>query len=177
MMMARRAVREAVVRIRPAAERDLDDVAGIERAVFNDPWSRRSFVDLVDARSVIFSVAVDETDAVVGYAVVLVHGPEAELANIAVARLAQQRGIGRQLLDDVMSQAQRHGATEIFLEVRESNAGAIHLYSQTGFKGVGRRARYYARPVEDALLMKARLNPVHTPSADPKAREDGPYRA
>jgi len=38
--MATRAKLEAVT-IRPAEEGDLDDVAAIERAMFNDPWSRR----------------------------------------------------------------------------------------------------------------------------------------
>ena len=47
------------VTIRSARESDLDDVAAIERSVFNDPWSRRSFVDLVGQRRVVFLVAVD----------------------------------------------------------------------------------------------------------------------
>ena len=64
--MATRA-KPATVTIRPAQENDLDDVAAIERAVFNDPWSRRSFVDLVGQQQVAFLVAV-AGKAVVGYA-------------------------------------------------------------------------------------------------------------
>ena len=144
------------ITIRPAHEDDLDDVATIERGVFNDPWSRRSFADLVNARGVLFLVAADG-NAVVGYAIVLVAGVESELANLAVTRLMQEHGLGRRLLDEALGQARAQGCQEMFLEVRASNAAAIHLYNSAGFEAVGRRARYYARPIEDAIVMKAML--------------------
>ena len=147
----------ATVTIRPAEERDVDDVAAIERSVFNDPWSRRSFVDLVGEPRVAFLVAVDG-QVVVGYAIVLLAGVESELANLAVARLMQKQGLGKRLLADVLSAARARGSREIFLEVRESNAAAIALYSAAGFEAVGRRVRYYARPIEDALVMRAALS-------------------
>jgi ribosomal-protein-alanine N-acetyltransferase len=150
--MATRAKLETVT-IRPAEEGDLDDVAAIERAVFNDPWSRRSFVDLVGERQVVFLVAVDGK-AVVGYAVVLLTPPESELANLAVSRLMQHQGLGRRLLNEAVSAARDRGSKEMFLEVRASNAAAIALYSAAGFTPVGRRVRYYARPVEDAIVMR-----------------------
>lgn len=144
------------ITIRPARDADLDDVAAIERAVFNDPWSRRSFVDLVDSEQVLFLVAADD-DAVVGYAVVLLTGYESELANLAVARLMQHHGLGRRILDEVLTIARSRGSTEMFLEVRASNEAAIKLYTSAGFKAVGRRPRYYARPIEDAVVMKKAL--------------------
>ena len=150
--------RGAVVTIRPAEDRDLDDVAAIERAVFRDPWSRRSFVDLVHAQRVTFLVAVD-ANTVVGYAVVLLAGAESELANLAVAGLLQGQGIGERLLRAAITAARDRGAEEIFLEVRASNASAIGLYSSEGFETVGRRARYYVRPIEDALVMRKSLVP------------------
>jgi ribosomal-protein-alanine N-acetyltransferase len=153
--MAARAQRAAVT-IRPAHESDLDDVAAIERAVFNDPWSRRSFADLVNARQVLFLVATD-SNSVVGYAIVLLAGSGSELANLAVSRLMQHQGLGRRLLDEALGQAQAHGSKEMFLEVRASNTAAIHLYTSAGFEAVGRRVRYYARPIEDAIVMKAVL--------------------
>ena len=144
------------VAIRPAHESDLDDVAAIERSVFADPWSRRSFVDLVDARQVLFLVASD-VSTVLGYAVVLVSGAESELANLAVSRIVQRHGLGRRLLAEVMHQAKARGCEEMFLEVRASNEAALKLYETSGFKAVGRRARYYARPIEDAIVMRAGL--------------------
>jgi ribosomal-protein-alanine N-acetyltransferase len=154
--MATRAATTQIV-IRPALEGDLDDVTAIERAVFNDPWSRRSFADLVNGRTVVFLVAETDTRAVVGYAVVLLAGVESELANLAVARLTQRHGLGRRLLNEVVDQARDRGCREMFLEVRASNAAAIQLYSGAGFEAVGRRVRYYARPIEDAIVMRLAL--------------------
>ena len=156
--MATRA--QPAVLIRAARQGDLDDVAAIERSVFKDPWSRRSFVDLVDSRNVLFLVAEADSQSVVGYAIVLVAGVESELANLAVSRLMQKQGLGRRLLSEAMDQARGRDAHEMFLEVRESNASALSLYETAGFEAVGRRARYYARPIEDAIVMRAVLKPA-----------------
>lgn len=142
--------------VRAATEDDLDEVAAIERDVFADPWSRRSFVDLVDAPGVVFLVAAD-SDGVRGYAVVLVAAPESELANLATARNRQRQGLGRRLLEEALGRARGLGCREMFLEVRASNEAALTLYRSAGFHAVGRRARYYARPIEDAVVMKAVL--------------------
>ena len=153
--MAMRA-HSAAITIRPVHDTDLDAIAAIERDVFNDPWTRRSFADLVHARHVVFLVATDTSD-VLGYAIVLVAGPESELANLAVARMAHRRGIGWRLLGEAVSEAQRRGCAEMYLEVRDSNLAARELYASAGFEAIGRRVRYYARPIEDAIVMKARL--------------------
>lgn len=142
--------------IRAAEPGDLDAVASIERSVFADPWTRRSFVDLVASPQVHFLVAVTN-HTVAGYAIVLMAADQSELANLAVARLLQGRHVGRRLLERAIELTRERGCTEMFLEVRASNTAAIHLYSTVGFAPVGRRVRYYARPVEDAIVMRASL--------------------
>jgi [ribosomal protein S18]-alanine N-acetyltransferase len=148
--------RQSALTIRAATEGDLDDVATIERSAFNDPWSRRSFSALVGEGHVVFLVATNES-GVVAYAIVLVSGVECELANLAVTRLIQRQGLGARLLAEAMERARERGGREMFLEVRASNAAAIQLYTSAGFQAVGRRVRYYARPIEDAIVMKAAL--------------------
>ena len=103
-----------------------------------------------------FLVAADG-QAIVGYTIVLLTPPESELANLAVSRLMQHQGLGRRLLSEVVGVARERGCKEMFLEVRASNAAAIALYSAEGFAAVGRRVRYYARPIEDAIVMRAAL--------------------
>src|SRR2546430_11083963 len=60
-----------------------------------------------------------------------------------------------------------HGARVVYLEVRESNVIARRLYESLGFTEVARRASYYRRPVEDAVILRAdrkstRLNSSHS---------------
>jgi ribosomal protein S18 acetylase RimI-like enzyme len=47
--------------------------------------------------------------------------------------------------------------TEVMLEVRSSNQPARTFYKQLGFVEIGRRALYYADPIEDALQMRLSL--------------------
>lgn len=149
------------VEIRVALQDDLDAVAAIEREVFADPWSRRSFADLVSAHNVVFLTAA-RGDRVVGYALVLVAGLDSELANLAVDRSAQGCGIGRRLLGEACQAARSRSALDMWLEVRASNAAALALYEGAGFARVGRRARYYTKPVEDAIVMRLDLRSVES---------------
>ncbi len=49
--------------------------------------------------------------------------------------------------------ARRRRAARFTLEVRRSNAVAIHLYEREGFRAAGMRRRYYQDNGEDALVM------------------------
>jgi ribosomal-protein-alanine N-acetyltransferase len=53
--------------------------------------------------------------------------------------------------------ARERGVERIYLEVRVSNEAAAGLYRSFGFREVGRRRRYYDKPIEDALLMALEL--------------------
>ena len=45
------------------------------------------------------------------------------------------------------------GIENFTLEVRVSNASAIHVYEKLGFVSEGIRPRFYEKPVEDAMIM------------------------
>ncbi len=94
---------------------------------------------------------------VVGYVVAHDAAGEGEILNLAVAPARHRRGIGRALVEGVLAVLSDRGVSEVFLEVRESNAGARALYDSLGFREVGRRARYYRRPLEDAVVLRAAI--------------------
>lgn len=144
---------EAPIRIREPKPDDAGRLHEIERACFPDPWPLRSFIELCDgSRSDCWVAEVD--GEVVGYWIGRRIEEEAELANFAVAPDRQGQGIGRELLRDFIETVGGLRRTTIFLEVRVSNAAALKLYAAEGFKMVGRRKGYYAKPVEDALVMR-----------------------
>ena len=142
--------------IRRATRGDVPRVAEIERSSFSDPWSPGAFRSAVDEERLHFLVA-EHDGGVVGYAVSWFVMDEAELANLAVATDARGSGIGGALLDAAIAAAREEGCVAMHLEVRESNAAARALYESRGFEQVGRRRRYYRAPVEDALLLRARI--------------------
>jgi [ribosomal protein S18]-alanine N-acetyltransferase len=149
------------IRLRPATLADVDGVVAIEREAFSDPWSTKSFRDLVGRPDVIFDVAVIAAESgredVVGFVIVYLIDFEADLANLAVASPMRRMGGGRLLLRHALSSARVRGVQVIFLEVRASNDAARTLYESEGFVEVGRRAKYYVRPEEDALILRKEL--------------------
>jgi ribosomal-protein-alanine N-acetyltransferase len=145
-----------VIVLRAAHADDVDAIAEIERAVFNDPWSPASFAGLLtpaNAARVRMTVAMDGP-RLVGYSVLLFAGPDADLANLAVAPMARRRGIGTQLLHGAVTLARSGGVEHLYLEVRASNAHAIAMYEHAGFQVFGLRRRYYREPVEDARVLR-----------------------
>jgi ribosomal-protein-alanine N-acetyltransferase len=144
------------VAVRLAASGDLARVVEIERASFSDPWSFTAFRSALGAERLNFHVAVSD-GVVIGYAVSWCVIDEAELANLAVHPSRRGHRVGALLLDRAMADAREAGCVVMHLEVRESNTAARALYESRGFGMVGRRKRYYREPVEDALILRARL--------------------
>ena len=60
-------------------------------------------------------------------------------------------------VDNLIKYAKNNRLDSISLEVRESNAAAISLYSSFGFKVEGKRKDFYTKPTESALVMVLRI--------------------
>jgi len=144
--------------IRPATRDDLPAILATEGDSFSTPWSRRAFEALLGRETVSFQVLEAEGE-VVGHAVLWWVGPEAEVANLAVAPAFRGRKGGALLLDALLAAASVRGVEKVFLEVRESNRPARSLYRDRGFVSVGRRPTYYQKPQEDAVVMALDLRP------------------
>lgn len=82
---------------------------------------------------------------------------EAEILNLAVSRAARRKGEGRMLAMRLIDEFRTNGVSRVFLEVRESNKGAIAFYEKLGFRAVGGRKDYYQGPRESALVMESWL--------------------
>lgn len=140
---------------RSATRADVPTIVEIERTSFGDPWTELTFRDLLGLRHAIFLVATEGPgQSVCAYIIAAVVAGEAEVLNLAVAHDARGRGLGGRLLDAGLGIVRELGAREVFLEVRESNAAALALYSSRGFTPLTRRAKYYRNPVEDALVLR-----------------------
>jgi ribosomal protein S18 acetylase RimI-like enzyme len=71
------------------------------------------------------------------------------IQQLAVARSARGRGLGRALLLHSLAELRARGATSLALGVQAENESAIGLYRDIGFK-VTREWRVYARPTANA---------------------------
>lgn len=89
---------------------------------------------------------------------------QGEILNLGVALAARRRGIGTALVRRLLEHFATRGVVSAFLEVRESNLPAQQLYETFGFAAVGRRQRYYHRPTEDAVVLRAAISADANPA-------------
>ena len=142
--------------IRPLSYSDLPQVIAIERRSFPTPWSLAMFVLELSKPSGVCLAAVERSpgksrDGLVGYLICSRYDRVWHLMNIAIDPARRRQGLGTQLLQEMLERA---GPEEPYtLEVRTSNAAAIALYEQFGFRAAGTRPRYYTDTGEDALIM------------------------
>jgi ribosomal-protein-alanine N-acetyltransferase len=147
------AVLKDVPLLSPMTERDLDEVVAIENAIYSHPWTRGNFSDSLQARYECRTWRLG--GELVGYFVVMVAAGEAHLLNLSVRASEQRSGHGSALLREAAAIARRHGAHNLFLEVRPSNHAAQALYRRFGFRKVAVRRGYYPAHTgrEDALVL------------------------
>lgn len=138
--------------VRVMTKEDCTQVAELERSIFSQPWSKQGFCDAISMRQNIFLVAEDAGE-ICGYIGMYQSLDEGEITNVAVAPEKRNAGIGRMLMRTAIEQAKLQGIVQIVLEVRVSNASAIHLYEKCGFVNRGVRKGFYDFPKEDAYIM------------------------
>lgn len=147
--------------IERATAEDLDRILRIEQESFSVPWTRKMFeVELTQNPFGRLDVArpAEASQDLVGYVCFWVVFEELRLMTLAVEPSRRRQGIGRALLDHALASGRAQGATRALLEVRASNVAAVRMYEESGFRQTAVRARYYANPVEDAVLMERELS-------------------
>lgn len=151
-----------MIDIRPLAYPDLPEVLAIERRVFPTPWSLAMFVLELSKQTGICLAACErlpldrdrraQAERLVGYLICSRYDTVWHVMNVAVDLDRQRTGIASRLLGELYARVGDENA-RFTLEVRRSNAIAIHLYEREGFRAAGTRRRYYQDNGEDALVM------------------------
>lgn len=133
-------------------------IVSIEKEIQYEPWTESLFLaELRQPGSLCFTLIVD--NSVSGYLCSTIVEGELHINNLGIAPQLQNQGYGTKLLTSLLAEAKKLGARVAYLEVRESNFPALHLYQKLGFRIRGRRYGYYSTPSgkEDAILMSLNL--------------------
>jgi ribosomal-protein-alanine N-acetyltransferase len=139
--------------IRQVTHRELPRIAAIERELFSEPWSLQDFQEALENPCTIFLAAM-EGDAVTAYGLLYCAADEGEIPTIATHPDYVRQGRGEAVLQAMIARGMQQGVEQIFLEVRQSNLPARHLYEKCGFQSVGVRKNFYRFPQEDALVLR-----------------------
>lgn len=132
---------------------DLVSVVSIEQAANQFPWSEKHFS--TSLKSGHHAWVFEQSNHIVGFAIVQQILDEAHLLNICVSPGYQGKGLGREIINHVIEFSQSISAMTILLEVRRSNQRAQNLYLDVGFNEMSVRKGYYPAEQgrEDAILM------------------------
>jgi [ribosomal protein S18]-alanine N-acetyltransferase len=148
--------------LRRATADDVPAIMLLETSIFiSDAWSSSMMAADVAEPDCYYLVAFppDEPGRIVGYAGLRAPrgASEGDIQTIAVHPDARGHGLGRVLMQTLITEARKRGAREVFLEVRADNTSAQGLYTSLGFEGVGIRKGYYQPDNVDAVVMRLRI--------------------
>lgn len=138
---------------------DLETVKSIDKIAFPNPWPENAFQYELEkntnARLWVGEFQDGEKLTIIALAVIWIILDEAHIGTFAIHPGYQKRGFGQQFLAFICKKLIYEKITKIFLEVRQSNNAAIHLYEKLGFTIDGERKHYYRDNNETAILMSA----------------------
>ena len=147
-----------MITISPIEAQDFDARYAIEQAAHALPWSLGTLKNNQAERYL--NLKIVEGHQIYGFAICQTVLDEATLFNIAIDPQKQGLGLGRQLLNELITQLRQKGILTLWLEVRESNKKAQALYDSLGFNQVDIRKNYYPTPDgkrENAVVMAVYL--------------------
>jgi [ribosomal protein S18]-alanine N-acetyltransferase len=150
------------ISVRQMAAGDVEKVMAMAESTHDAPqWARQAYLTAIDPSAEPRRLAMVAEDGasgeLVGFAVVMLTAPESELESILTAAAHQRQGVARALFSALKGELRRREINAVILEVRAGNRVALEFYGVLGFAVEGRRAGYYADPVEDAVLMRLRF--------------------
>lgn len=133
--------------IRPAIASDLHAIIQLDVTSNPHPWGEGLIADALQTRKNWVVELGDATQkSVVGWLTASMVLDQSELELIVIDSSMRRQGLARQLMMVWSETVAQQDVSELLLEVRESNVGAIALYESLGFVQVGRRKNYY--PIE-----------------------------
>lgn len=151
--------------LRHAGADDLDAIMSIESTTFaNDAWTASGMLSELRNTQCYYLVAFrpEFPGVIEGYAGLFCPrgAHEGDIQTIAVAESARRMGLGRVLMQTLVTEARKRGAEQVFLEVRADNPGAQSLYESLGFEPIATRVAYYQPDGVDAVVMRLPVDPA-----------------
>jgi ribosomal-protein-alanine N-acetyltransferase len=127
--------------LRRIKKEDIDSIIKIEEDTLNTTLGKEMLEDIIS--NPIMNAYVYDDNGVLGYISTSFDGITLEILNYCVASNHQNKNIGKKLLEYAINEAVKAGGKTVFLEVRQDNKRAIHIYESFGFKLIHIRKNYY----------------------------------
>lgn len=135
----------------------LTKVYELELESYDFPWTKEILRDCILYKYDSFVVVLN--DNLVGYIISKITYPETHILNLTVKKNFRKNGIGKALVELIISDARLRNSENIILEVRANNTDAQSLYKKLNFEVIGTRKDYYEskNDREDAYVLNLNL--------------------
>jgi ribosomal-protein-alanine N-acetyltransferase len=129
----------------------------LELESYDFPWTKEILRDCILYKYDSFVVVLN--DNLVGYIISKITYPETHILNLTVKKNFRKKGIGKALIELIISDARLRNSENIILEVRANNTDAQSLYKKLDFEVIGTRKDYYEskNDREDAYVLNLNL--------------------
>lgn len=119
--------------IRRIEAEDMFSVIGIASRNLSEFYSTQVFLSLYEQYADTFYIAETTTHKIVGFIVATLQDNKARIVMLAVEKTHRKKGIGSQLIKQLLSCPTLQHCKETYLEVKPDNHRAIQLYEKFGF--------------------------------------------
>ncbi|MHC4541836.1 MAG: GNAT family N-acetyltransferase [Planctomycetota bacterium] len=147
--------------IRQAQKADIPHLVELDDKCFDIYYYRKTKFNESDfqayfrLRKPILLVAIRDT-RLVGYVAGAVRTSEglsiAHLDSIAVSSVERRQGLGGDLLQHFLEEANRWACTTVLLEVAKANEEGQDFFSKRGFQSIADLPQYYGRDLDGVLM-------------------------
>jgi GNAT superfamily N-acetyltransferase len=116
--------------IRPFSEKDTEETDVVLRAAYRTSFGRkdnlRRYLEIPDS----YALVAVENDHVAGFGGIIDYGPFSYIGLMAADPILQRRGIGKSILDGLLTWAYARKCPTILLS---ASAAGVHMYEKNGF--------------------------------------------
>ena len=162
--LARAAAAPSSLQLGPLTPADLEACLSLDTSALGGIWSAQQWhTELAAAERP--GLGLWQGSGLVGLACGWLVVDELHITVVAVHPAHRRGGLGRRLLEALLTEAVGRGARHATLEVAADNGAAQALYGALGFQTAGVRRRYY-RNGQDALIQWRRIG-QEASSGDP----------
>lgn len=113
---------------------DLKTICGLSRIHSDVVWEEKEVASMIEDKAGFHIFVARWEGEIIGFSIGRYAWNKLHILDVVVSQDHRQRGIGRNLLEELIEDAKEKQLIEVYLEVKASNTKAISLYERLGFQ-------------------------------------------